>query len=490
VLTVGKGVVGVTTVGFAALMSLILAGQYGPVLKHRRRLPKLDLGLPIIGQSRKILEHGWSGGGRSWLRQMQARNGPAYVFNLLFVNRVAVDYPLYEEHMQSLERGGKLRPLFSKTMQRLLGERSMLTLPGGKGGDLHAKVRQKIAPALTQQQLLLLAPQIEAMCRAMLNLMVEETSSSGTTSLIPKTNRLTQEVAAASLLGALADPSLPYLNRMSDLLDDVIAGLFTLPIEKSFGKPTLFGRSLEARQEANDLIDEMMVEAKKRHATQSAKSSDAPARDVLGQLAEDSEEGEALTAEEVQDTILTVGFAGKVTAAAALPVAVAELGRRPEWVQKLATEALDFSSGGIEGARPALQFIRESMRLKPPAAAFYRASDDWIELGEHGAVPPGMPVAVCMDYPGAGLAPGEEDEFKPDRWTEDFARKNFIFFGGATPHACPGRQLALLEMQIFLHVLCKEYSFEVLSEDTFVDRAFTQVKYKDGLPMKVSAKAK
>ena len=26
--------------------------------------------------------------------------GPAYVFNLLFVNRVAVDYPVYEKHMK------------------------------------------------------------------------------------------------------------------------------------------------------------------------------------------------------------------------------------------------------------------------------------------------------------------------------------------------------------------------------------------------------
>ena len=36
------------------------------------------------------------------------------------------------------------------------------------------------------------------------------------------------------------------------------------------------------------------------------------------------------------------------------------------------------------------------MRLKPPAAAFYRASDDWIELGEHGSVPPGIPVAMGL----------------------------------------------------------------------------------------------
>merc|ERR1719229_90372 len=98
-----------------------------------------------------------------------------------------------------------------------------------------------------------------------------------------------------------------------------------------------------------------------------------------------------------------MAFAGKVTAAAALPVAVVELTRRPEWKEKVAAELPSFEHG-VEYPSPGLQFIREAMRLKPPAAAFYRASDDWIELGEHGAVPPGMPVAVCMDHPGAGLA--------------------------------------------------------------------------------------
>mmetsp|Transcript_29384 Transcript_29384/g.53575 ORF Transcript_29384/g.53575 Transcript_29384/m.53575 type:complete len:555 (-) Transcript_29384:162-1826(-) len=475
--------VGVTSIGVAGLLSLIVGRQYGPIIKNRRRLPKVDIGLPVIGQSHNILKHGWSGGGSSWLRQMQAKNGQAFVFNLLFVNRVAVDYTLYEEHMQALERDGQLRPLFSKSMQQLLGRSSMLTLPGGKGGDLHAKVRQKVAPALAPAELIRLAPQVEAMCRKMLEEMVEETSKEGSTCLLPKTNRLTQDVAAASLLGALADPSLPHLSKLSDLLDLIIAGLFTVPFEKSFGKLTPFGEAMQAKREASALIDELMEEARRTRATAGA----GPAHDVLARLAQDSEEGKALTAEEVQDTVLTIGFAGKVTAAAALPVAVVELGKRPEWREKLKKSSTDFA-GGIEKAQPALQFIRESMRLKPPAAAFYRASDDWIELGEHGAVPPGMPVAVCMDYPGAGLA-GEKDEFKPERWTEDFAKKHFIYFGGATPHSCPGRQLALMEMQIFLHLLCKEYDFEVLSEDTFVDRAFTQVKYKDGLPMKVMRKA-
>eukprot|EP00971_Amphidinium_carterae_P004481 89908-Amphidinium_carterae.1 len=248
----------------AGLLSLLAARQYGPIIKNRRRLPKVDVGLPIIGQSHNILKHGWSGGGDSWLRQMQAKNGPAYVFNLLFVNRVAVDYPLYEEHMQPLERAGQLRPLFSKSMQQLLGKSSMLTLPGGKGGDLHAKLRQKVAPALAPAELLRLVPQVEIMCRKVLDEMVEETSKDGSTSLVPKTNRLTQDVAAASLLGALADPSLQYLSKLSDMLDLIIAGLFTVPVEKSFGKLTPFGEALQARQDACALIDELMQEQQRK----------------------------------------------------------------------------------------------------------------------------------------------------------------------------------------------------------------------------------
>lgn len=481
-LAVSGALLGVTAVGVSGLLSLILLGQYGPILKHRRRLPPVDLGSPILGHSMNIIKHGWSGGGRSWLRHLRAKNGPAYVFNLLFVNRVAVDYPLYEKYMQAMERAGNLRPLFSKSMQRLLGTKSMLTLQGGRGGALHAKIRQKIAPALTQQQLCLMAPQVEAMCRLTLESMVEETLCEGRTTLLPKIDRLTGDVATASLIGGFADPDLPYLERLRGQMDCIIIGLFNIPVEKIFGKLTPLGEAMKAKEQACELIDELSTLAR---AGEGAKGGQ---RDVLSQLSVASEDGEALTAEEIHDSVVTMAFAGKVTAAAALPVAVVELAHRPASVKEIGAAELNFKDG-VEKPRPALQFIREAMRLKPPAAAFYRASEEWIDLGEHGAVPPGMPVAVCIDYPGAGLADGCPDEFDPTRWTEEYAREHFIFFGGKTPHACPGRGLALLEMQIFLHLLCRDYDFEVLSEETFVDRAITQVKYTDGLPMRVARKA-
>lgn len=475
--TVIKAGFAFSAIGLGALIGFILAGQYGPILRYRKRLPPVDLGLPIIGQSNKILQHGWSGGGRSWLRHLQAKNGPAFVFDLLFVNRIAIDYPLYEQFMLEMERAGKLRPLFSKSMQTLLGKKSILTLPAGKGGDTHAKVRQKVAPALAPRQLALLTPQVLTLCRRTLEDMADETARDGKTTLLPKTNRLTQDVAAASLLGKFADPALPHLEQLGDLIDKIIDGLFTLPVESSFGKRTLFGLAVDARRAACKLIDDLMLQAR-------AEAETSP--DVLSRLARD--EGEALTAEEIHYTVATIAFAGKVTAAAALPVAVAELAKRPASAEHIASETPNFEEGGnIEHPTAALQFIREAMRLKPPAAAFYRASDEWINLGPHGAVPPGIPVAVCMDYPGAGLS-GEADEFKPERWTEEYSRKHFIYFGGTTPHSCPGKGLALLEMQVFLHLLCRDYNFEVLSDETFVDRAFTQVKYKDGLPMRVTRK--
>jgi len=342
---------------------------------------------------------------------------------------------------------------------------------------------QKIAPALTQQQLMLMAPQVEAMCRLVLEQMADETARDGQTTLLPKIDRLTQDVACASLLGNFADPDLPHLARIRRYMEIIVEGLFNVPVEKVFGRLTPLGEAMQAKRDACELIDELS-----RLARSGGADSRPGQRDVLSQLSEESSDGEALTAEEIHDSVVTLAFAGKVTAAAVLPVAVVELGRRPEWAEQIAQAALDFN-GGIEKPRPALQFIREAMRIKPRAAAFYRGSDDWIDLGQHGAVPPGMPVAVCMDYPRAGLAEGSPDEFDPTRWTEEHTREHFIFFGGTTPHTCPGRGLALLEMQIFTHLLCRDYSFEVLSEETYVDRAITQVKYKAGLPLRVTRRS-
>jgi len=333
---------------------------------------------------------------------------------------------------------------------------------------------------LSQQQMVLMSPQVEHMCRLVLEEMADETASTGATTLLPKVDRLTQDVAAASLLGDLADPSLPYLSKVRELIEEIINGLFNIPVERVFGRPTLLGKAMEAKRRTCDLIDELMEQAR----IDTTGTGDR--RNVLSQLAQTSEEGAGLSAEEIHDSVVTMAFAGKVTAAAVLPVAIVELARRPEWAARIAEDTLRFEDG-VEYPRPALQFLREAMRVKPPAAAFYRASDAWIKLGDHGAVPPGMPVAVCMDYPGAGLA-GGPDKFCPERWTEEYTRKHFIYFGGQTPHTCPGRSLALLEMQIFVCLLCKDYSFEVLSEETYVDRAITQVKYRNGLPMRVTRK--
>merc|ERR1719215_1045809 len=127
------------------------------------------------------------------------------------------------------------------------------------------------------------------------------------------------------------------------------------------------------------------------------------------------------------------------------------------------------------------------MRYKVPVSGFRRSrTSDWTAIGQY-QVPPGMAITTSVDALGCPLLNlmDSSAEFNPQRWADPtFTSKNFLFFGGKQPHACAGKPVALVEMQIFIQMLCHDYEFQVLCQDTEPDR-FLNLNYKDGLPIRV-----
>jgi len=443
--------------------------QYSPSFLYN--LPPADMGPPLIGYTRERVSGGPSDE-KGFFRTLRQRLGPAFTTNFGLQSVVVIDYSVYEEYMLKLERAGKLVPVFPDALTKLVGRNSVMVMPSGAQ---HRNVRRRLQAALSTKQVVSRLSEIEMCCRSALEAMVDETSNKGQTALCPHVDRFTLEVALAFIVGKLEHDE---LEKLLVLLPDVLAGVSCFPPWELWGLSP-YGKAMNARQQACDMIDTLLEKAKV-----SSKGREA---NVLRALSLPSADGDALTAEEIRDTVLTVSLAGTLTTGLAIPSIVVQLSNRPEWITRCAAPLDDFATGIEDASRPVLQFLREALRYKVPVSGFRRSQiSEWTSIGKHD-VPPGMPITTSVDALGCPLLGliDRSAEFDPGRWADpSFATRNFIFFGGKQPHACAGKSVALVEMQIFAQMLCQDYEFQVLSQTTAPDR-FLNLSYKDGLPMRV-----
>lgn len=119
----------------------------------------------------------------------------------------------------------------------------------------------------------------------------------------------------------------------------------------------------------------------------------------------------------------------------------------------------------------------ETLRLYPPGPFTVRKANRQTIIGKQ-AVPAGTYVTIvpeainkCQHFWGSNAR-----EFNPDRWFKDGKnRREFISNGGAIsqfsmqtflcgPRVCPGRQLAMIEMKVFLSTLITHFKFSAISE--------------------------
>ncbi|CAE8608430.1 unnamed protein product [Polarella glacialis] len=443
------------------LFGKVLWSHYG-ILRHHK-LPQHDLGWPLIGHTLSIFRDGID----TFVDSMM-KGRKAVLCNFLFTHAVLIDYPVYLEHIHRDELDGKLSPKWIPSMATLMGKSSILALPGGKGHALHKRLRSKILHSLASKPVLAILPQILSLTREMLDGLAAKTEENGFASFEGPAAELASKVSTLQITAGLDQKLQESLHK---LLDDVLQGMFSLPL--NLGRFTAFGRGCIARREINGIIKDVMQSPNLDH------------QNIIKDLMHTSESGEAFTAEEISDTVVTLLLAGKLTTADAMPALLVRLHEHPEWVTRIAEETLEFK--GIEEDSSTLRAVRESLRLVPPAGAYRRVCPHAaLDLGEHGRIPAGCAFSVLIRNPLRGMGPA----FEPERWTPEKCRQDGnLAFGGSEPHSCIGKNLALLELQVFASLLCKEYSFQALDPELVMKSSNPISKtYKDSLRVQVSKK--
>lgn len=212
-----------------------------------------------------------------------------------------------------------------------------------------------------------------------------------------------------------------------------------------------------------ELIDEIIE--KKRKTSQ-------PSNDLLSMLMEvkDEDTGEKMSNTQLKDEILTFFLAGHETSAVALTWAMYLIHTHPETLNKVKREVnevignQELEMGHLRKLTFTTQVIKETMRLISPVWVLGREAIEEDNLGKYrvkkGASIIFSPYLVHR-HPDFWEDP---DKFDPERFSflnEPKIHKFAYFPFGGGPRLCIGSSFAMMEMQVILALLIKNFDFKI-----------------------------
>ena len=221
-----------------------------------------------------------------------------------------------------------------------------------------------------------------------------------------------------------------------------------------------------------------------------------PINDLLSMLllSRYEDTGEPMDDQQLRDEAITLFAAGHETSSNALAWTLYLLAQHPAVLQKLRQEVdtvLDDHPPSFEDLRKltyTMQVIQEGMRLYPPAFAIGREplADDEV-LGVK--IPKGSVVFISIS--GVHRDPNHwerPDDFYPDHFTEENEKNRprmaYMPFGTG-PRMCIGNHFALMEMQLLLAMLVRQFDFVLVSNAPVVPQPLITLKPKHGISMRI-----
>jgi cytochrome P450 len=306
-------------------------------------------------------------------------------------------------------------------------------------GDLHRQRRRLVAPALAHQRM---AHYADVMSQYSSEL-AESWRDGQTFDVVESMMALTLRIVCRTLFDVELPVQAEAIGR-----DIFTAQSYAMrQLRVPFPLPQKKARAALAR--LNETIYGIIHERRARVTDQG---------DLLSMLllARDEETGLQLDDTAVRDEAMTLFLAGHETTALAAGYSWYLLARHPQYFERLRTEGLPF----------ALQVIKESLRLFPPAYALARSAVRDTEIGGFRIRKDEIVfISQWLLHRDARFF-DDPLRFDPDRFLPArealIPRYAYFPFGGGR-RICIGNHFALTEGQIMLHTLAQKFSMELVS---------------------------
>ncbi|KAE8650036.1 beta-amyrin 11-oxidase isoform X2 [Cucumis sativus] len=422
-------------------------------------LPPGDLSWPLIGSTLSFLKYFTFGPPERFIGDFSRRYGKLDMYKTHIFGKPTIIVCKPEICRQVLTDETKFIPSYPTSITAVFGKKSLLQVPK----EEHRKLRRlTMAPISGHAALEMYIDHIE---HSVISGLEEWSSMKKPLELLTTIKQLTFKVIWNIFMGSTPIKS-TSIGEMETLNENIALAFLTLPLNFP-GLP--FHKALMAGKRLNEIFQSYLDE---KRMVKKSKGENWEAKDMMDLLMEvRDEDGEGFDDETIRELIFGMLFGGQETTAFTTMWAVLFLTDNPHIFQKAKEEQEDIirrrastqkgvSFSEIKQMKFLSQVIDETLRLSSVAFSVFREATVDVEINGK-IIPKGWKVipwfrGLNMDQK---LHPSPQ-QFNPSRW-DNFGRNSGVFTPfGLGVWMCPGRDLARMEISIFLHYFVLNYKKE------------------------------
>jgi Cytochrome P450 len=355
-------------------------------------------------------------------------------------------------------------------------------------GELWQKQRRLMQPVFQRKNLSGLLPQFAAAGEDMLKRW-RQLGDGAEIDLSNEMMRLTLEVITQTMFGTSV---LDKVEQIAPALDTVLrfaAKSLMSPIAIPLAVPT--PSNLKFKQATgflDDIIYGIIQERRKKP------SGNADLLDMLLQ-ARDPDTNAPMPDKQIRDEVITIFSAGHETTSNLLTWTIYLLAKHPTVLSTLRREIdqsingkpLEFDDLAKLGYTKTV--LNESLRFRPPVGVMMRKIQRETEVDGYRLKAGSLAIFNIYNVHHHPDLWAEPERFDPGRFLSSESRRFSFMPFGAGERICIGNHFAMLESQLLLAMIIREYDFELLNPVEAEVEMVVSLRPKGGLPVRIGRRS-
>ncbi|KAK9946509.1 hypothetical protein M0R45_011972 [Rubus argutus] len=430
-------------------------------------LPPGSLGWPYIGETLQL----YSQDPNTFFSARQKRYGKIFKTHILGCPCVMLASPEAAKFVL-VTQAHLFKPTYPKSKERLIGPTALFF----HQGDYHIRLRKLVQGSLSLDAIRNLVPHIDATAASV-------TSESWGTGKVINTfhemKKFSFEVGILAIFGHLESRYKEELKKNYMVVDK---GYNSFPINIP-GTP--YKKALLARKRLRQILGDIIHERKEKRL---------PEKDLLGCLMSSIKQGgQVLSDDQIADNIIGVFFAAQDTTASVMTWIIKYLHHDPKLLEHVKAEQNAIRISNEQGNQPlswaqtrnmpiTYKVVLESLRMASIISFVFREATVDVEYKGY-LIPKGwkvMPLFRNIHHNPEFFA--DPQKFDLSRFEVAPKPNTFMPFGSGV-HACPGNELAKLELLIMIHNLVTKFRWEIEGSQSGIEYSPFPVP-ANGLPVK------
>ncbi|KAJ8763272.1 hypothetical protein K2173_026173 [Erythroxylum novogranatense] len=432
-----------------SLLSHIFRRTNNKGLNKGIRLPPGSLGWPYVGETLQL----YSQDPNVFFATKQKRYGEIFKTHILGCPCVMLASPEAAKFVL-VTQAHLFKPTYPKSKELLIGQSALFF----HQGDYHLRLRKLVQGSLSLDVIRKLPVDISSIAASTL----DSWEHGSVISTFQEMKKFSFEVGVLAIFGHLDANHKEELKKNYTIVDK---GYNSLPTSLP---GTRYRRALTARNRLSKILSDIICERKEKKLLE---------QDLLGCLLNSkSEKGEVLTDDQIADNIIGVLFAAQDTTASAMTWIVKYLHDNRKLLEAVKAEQKAICELNAEGGQTITwkqtrnmplthKVVLESLRMASIISFTFREAVADVEYKGY-LIPKGwkvMPLFRNIHHNPEYFS--DPQKFDPSRFEVAPKPNTFTPFGSGV-HACPGNELAKMEMLIMIHHLVTKFRWEVTGSES------------------------